>query len=301
MNKRIILGLVSLSFLASFKPAVAMHGRVLRGVQIVTSGAVIGVGAKKAYDLDQEIQKPINAPEAPEKVKCMVHEGLAKLNVPNYKEVPVLQFSYQDSPWAVLSDKVIVVHPEIAAAIVSGNEEIIAQSEMLKKHEFKHLLNGDVQKKAYSLVAAPCVVQAAGSGLTYSFNRIVDRKQPKTLLSLTGRSLVAVGAIGPKFFISNLGVIAYIRYQEAQADRFACEHAESREELETFKNLWGNQAAMYEQVMSQQANYVYADEKQRNRMVRIFQFTDDREHPYPGDRAEMVQKYIDKWDAEHSA
>jgi hypothetical protein len=301
MNKKIILSVLASLLLGIVKPVVAMHAKALRVVQVGTSAVVIGVYCKNAYNLHEEMQKPINAPEAPEKVKHMVHKGLAKLNVPNYEQVPVLQASYQGSPWAVLSDKVVVVDSKIAEAIVSGDEKIIAQGEAIKKHEFKHLLNGDAQKRVYAQIASPCVVQAVSSGLTYSFNKVVGRQQPKRILPLVGRSLVAVGAMGPKLFMSGLGFIAYIRYQEAQADKFAYEHAESREELEAFKGFFDDLAEENQQKMLMVGQYVVAGETKRNVMMRIAHFIQDSAHPLPDDRSAMAQEYLDKWDAEHKA
>src|SRR5690606_8947826 len=85
VDKRIIAVLLSLLFLGSFKPVVAMHGKVLRGVQVVTSGAVIVTGAKRAYDMNEELKKEVVGTPASLPIQQFVRDRFCELNVPKEK------------------------------------------------------------------------------------------------------------------------------------------------------------------------------------------------------------------------
>jgi hypothetical protein len=279
---------------------IAMHNSIFRAMQIATGGTVIGWGAREAYYKNKQYNNPIIEDPASEKVTNFVREGLIKLNVSHHSKISVVVKDHV-SPWIIINDKVIGVNKQTAAAIEADDEKAIQQGIGLNKHEIKHMINKDMQKRVYVWAVVPCVVQMVSSGLSYGFNTVFKRQSPKTVKTLVGRSLISTGAIVPKALLSVGGIIAYIRYQEAEADRFACERAESRQELEGLKAFFDEREAINEKVMMQRQNYVDADEKTRNRLMYSAQFGADVEHPRPKYRSDMVQTYLDKWDAEHKS
>src|SRR5260221_13762958 len=77
-------------------------------------------------------------------------------------------------------------------------------------------------------------VEALSFGATLAFRKLCNIQEPKTLVKTILRSSVAIGSIVPKAFMSVISSILLHRYHESRADKFACEHAESRLELEEF-------------------------------------------------------------------
>jgi len=278
----------------------AMWEKSLLGVKVITAGAVIGVGAKKAHTMKKNLDTSLDdLPDAPPSVKKIVYNGLVQYNVSHAASVPIKMCNDVDT-WAVLNDKVIAVNPYIAQRIDSGDKDLIVQSEAIKKHEINHLLNKDTHRRMYAWVAAPCTVQAVSSSASYVFNAAFKRKGPQSMWSCMGRSSIACGSMAPKWVLSVLIVIGYVRYQEAEADRFACEHAESREELVAFKSFFDGVAKNNQKIIALSvADYDQMDQKKKKEVEWYFTFVSDIEHPHPAERAAMVQRYIDKWDEEH--
>ncbi len=287
MNKKQIAILLSVAFFSA-KSLIAMHAAIFRAVQAATSGVVIGAGAKLAYMNHKEyddIEIVMQGCLASAPVTHFVHEELRKLNVPHYEAVPVVYRSGGFLLFGVYNDKVIGINKKSAEAIVSGDVEMFEKIKPIMKHEAKHLLNKDYKKAMiYAPVVIPCSVQAISSGLTYGFNKGFNRQVPRSVRAVICRSLMATGAIIPKFIVSSFGLITYCRHQEREADRFAYEHAESREELEIFKKIWDKEAL----------NYIGSSAVLR-------EFIDDPFHPRSAVRSAMGQEYLDKWDAEHKS
>lgn len=288
-----VIGLLVLSM-----PIEAMYNILFRVVQVGTAGIVIGAGAKKAYTDNEKYNHSIDFLPASSKVIDFVQKDLVKLNVPDDSEVPVV-LTYIGLPWCAINDRAIGVDEKIAAAIEADDMAAMLQGEALKKHEIKHILNKDAQKSIYAWVIAPCIVQAGSSTVSYGFNAIFKRQSPKKILSCIGRSLMATGAIIPKGLLSLWGVIAHNRHLEVEADRFACKHAESKQELEAFKIFFDKVEKDYEQVLMEDSYYANADEKARNWIMELVQFESDIEHPRAAHRSAMIQQYIESWDEEH--
>ncbi len=170
------------------------------------------------------------------------------------------------------------------------------------KHEVKHLKNNDLIK---SSVLFGCTTYITGLAT------FILRKKP--LFSI------------PVMLVGYAMNMAYWKYSESEADRFACLHATSIKELEAVKKHWLDKrsniidavdvadAIEHSEHKLQTKNLSYYDRlKERNRLkllkytlnnpdiiVDIIEFTHDREHPLSKNRAAMVQQYIDKWDETH--
>ena len=91
-----------------------------------------------------------------------------------------------------------------------------------------------------------------------------------------------------------------MKHQEIEADQFAVQRAKSREELMAYKNFFDEAEEHNINFMMGLSEYKTASEKKRDLMMskECFFKTD---HPRPKVRAAMIQKYIDKWDAEHKS
>jgi hypothetical protein len=368
MNKRIIACLISSLFLGAFKPAVAMHGKVLRGVQVLTGGSLVVAGATLSYQMKKQKESPVYGVPMSPVVQQLIRVDLNKLGVATADSVPLLHLP-TDNGWAVVGDKAVVcsrseayilenallakanfleAHDKLIATrdqwkreneiiknipsevlrtsrardyyhssdefdaldrlshkiqlgIVACDKDI-ARSKTTVKHECKHYLNQDTKKRMEALVAIPVAVQAGCSTLTYGLNKLLNIEPPKTVLRTLLRSALSVGAIMPKTGISFVGLILYTRYQESEADRFACERAESRLELsERVAEFKEDEKNAKNSAMQYMSNFADMDKKSQDRLVRLFEFIIDKKHPYSGDRAAMAQEYLDKWDAEHKA
>jgi hypothetical protein len=305
MKKRIIVWSFSFLSILSFNSTVTMHGKVLMGVKGLTSGSLIAVGALSAYVVNEKRKKPVKGIPMPSKVQKWVRTELEKLDVPNSNKIPLL-LDKEDS-WRVEWGKAIRCSLEDAGMLLEAfespdcqeSQEAIALSSIILKHEVWHLLNKDCQKRICSLVAIPTIVQAGCSAVTYGFNKIFKIKPPKTVVRTLGRSLVAVAAMAPKYILSEKTATFYRREQESAADRFACEHAASRLELEEFCEVHYKDYKEMESFLMKYEAFAALDIVERDMRMRSLQINDD--HPYCIDRAAMGLYYLKKWDEEHKS
>lgn len=334
-----MVALLLLFFLGSFKPAVAMHGKVLRGVQVATSGAVIVTGAKRAYDMNEELKKEVVGTPASLPVQQFVRDRFCELNVPKAKEMPVY-FDLTVSSWAVVNDKAVVVNPNVAVSLESsleGTDDLaqviasckkvfgndcrsvidgekavkalddlfardIARNSVVLRHEAHHAINQDAHGTMYAQMVIPIVVQAGCSTVTCGVNKVCGIKSPTKWSWTIMRSGLAVGGIAPKIFFGGVGLLAYMRFFEKRADKGACENAKNDLELKEFYTFFKEIEEPFEKVdLSAIPQWISEDEYNKKHLLRLIHFTRDPVHPYPGDRAAMVQGYIENWDAEHSA
>lgn len=143
----------------------------------------------------------------------------------------------------------------------------------------------------------PLTVVGACSGIRRLTNAILNIKKPTKLVPTILRTFVSLGMCAPKFLMSYLGIICYKQWQEIVADKFACEHAASKEELEAFR-LFFIESFINERskVFSQYRIDLMACDMQKQRILHALVL--DPWHPHPLDRAAMVQEYINQWDEE---
>ena len=164
------------------------------------------------------------------------------------------------------------------------------------KHEIKHLKNKDVSKAA-----------AVGVGTLGLATFLIGNKPLLTI---------------PVLLVGYTMNMAYWRYIEEEADRFAYEHATSRKEIEAgqqsyLKHLQSdmNDVFALSDVIDSLENklntqpltyYDYIKEKSRLNFfksivnnpdisVEILHFINDPVHPSPKKRAAIAQQYLDQW------
>jgi hypothetical protein len=250
-------------------------------VSVVNNASTLLLAGIKVVD------KPV-----PVEVEKWVRKNMKKFGDSSLQTSPIV-LADEDMPAAAVSGLLLIGAEraeELNSALQDGtynSKAIVDENTMILRHELKHMINHDVQKSAYALGLAPLVVEGACSGTTYAFNKICGIEAPKRFLGTVFRSSVAIGSIVPKLMLSLASIGFYKRYEETQADKFACEHAESRSELEAFANFFKK----YE-------NPEWAS-KSRNE-IRLLAARKDPIHPAPVDRKEMVESYLPKWDRDHS-
>ena len=179
---------------------------------------------------------------------------------------------------------------------IKNYDQYIDQSSMALKHELGHIVANDGENYRRAVLAVPIAMEAVCFGATYNFKKLRKILPPKTIIESLGRSVFAFSGLIPKV-VCSLGIIkAYAQYQETQADKFACENAATKKELEVCCLYWKNQQIQFEQdCHSKLAQQQGLTEKELRSQHDKF----DSVHPYPADRAKMAQEYSDRWDVEH--
>ena len=161
-------------------------------------------------------------------------------------------------------------------AELEDREKKLKETYIILAHETKHYNNQDSRKGTYAFAGIPLAIEASCAAVTGAFRKHFGIKQPQTILKTVLRSSCAIGAIAPKQLLNVLACMGYSRYQESGADRYACEHARDRKDLEAF--------------------YAYFNEAQeRYGLCNEYLTT----HPPYAKRKAMTQSYMDKWDREH--
>lgn len=220
---------------------------------------------------------------------------------------------------------------EINKRPVDKYHELVPRWLAVLKHELGHRENGDMQNRIRAQIGIPLVVQAIGSGSTYCFNKICNIKVPQTVAKTLLRSSFAVGSIPVKLAVSSMGYNLLCRYQEARADDFFLKKAETKAELEAFRDYLGeSQKKLETALLDGTATTIIIDNigkeggsvirealvevasgelqniakngdvnGQKDKWLRIAATAFDIKHPYLGDRIAKQQKHIDKWDAKH--
>jgi Peptidase family M48 len=241
---------------------------------------------------------------APMEVDRLLRKEMERLGDPLLQKLPIVSSPFLEASAAVLNDKVLIVGSERAeilndALLNKGDnsDQIIRENIMIGLHEIGHLTQNDSQKQLY----ASALITMATEGFSSGASRIVNKmcgnaRMPKTLLKTAFRSSMAIGSIIPKVCLNAVGLASYCRFVEARADRFACEHAENREQLEAFHGSFKEQQDDFEKRYQFPAD---ASEFMKKNTLRFNFAKESPTHPYFGDRADMVKKYIDRWGAEH--
>jgi hypothetical protein len=301
MNKKYLQYSVLMMLLMIYKPSYAMYGAMFNVARFVGVTTLPVFGSYTAYNRHKDNQKKLKElkPVTENAVKDWFTEEKKKLNMLNVESVSL----FEDQAWAsgsygktgyitAPSNNIIKLNEALTNKSVN-NETIaaqdnseIARNAMLLKHELAHIINKDFQNGTYALVAIPLVVEALSFGTTSVFRKLCNIEEPKTLIKTMLRSSAALGSIVPKSLLSAALLIPFWRYREKRCDKFACEHAESRLELEEFAK-W-----------HKKNESPYATGNRRD--IRFAEFEKDPVHPAPVDRKEMVEAYIAKWDAAHT-
>jgi len=173
----------------------------------------------------------------------------------------------------------------------------IDESSMVLKHEIGHIVANDGENSRRMKLAIPIAIETVCFGTSFAFNKLCKISPPKTIMKSLMRSGLAFGGIIPKRLCFFPIYFTYSRYREAEADKFACENAETKKELEASYAYWRLSEEDFEKkCCSEQLASTDLTEIDLRSKYKAF----DPGHPYPADRADMVQKYINEWDAKHS-
>lgn len=316
--------IVLMTILMVVKPSFSMHQLIFRGAKLVGKGTLPVLGGALSYhqikkhnqfskDMDEAGSNPKvmadvinNAPIIrglqvfddfpPKAVEELLRNRWMKIGHPLVQTMPIVVTKTSGIPAVAICNKAVGIGYDEVNTLndallgkIDNSKEVIAGQKMISLHEIFHIINNDSKNRFYALGIAPIAVEAMSSGVTYGFNKICHIEVPKTWLKTVARSSLAVGSIVPKLCFNLFAVCSYHKYGEFCADRFACENAETREELIAFRDEFRKYQHDFEQE--------YQFQKDTN--FRLEYTKVDPAHPYLGDRADMVQKYIDKWDAEH--
>lgn len=335
MNKKYLKSSILVASLFISSISFSMHTIFFRGAKLIGKGMLPAVGGLISYcqikelnKLSQSIEASNGNPElivdainyahpliraymrasdepVPVEVEDLFRKKIEKLPGQLSQNLPmVLSPFLYGSPAAALGNVLLVgldeskkLHNALLHKADPNNDKIIKESTMLTLHEMGHIAKNDLKNGAYVVGTLPIAVEAVSSGTVYIWNKMYGRVQmPKTFLKTALRSSMAVGSIIPKCAFNVLGLVSYKRHREACADRFACQHAESREELEAFRDFFKKEQDEFEK------DYCFEEGTSawlKKNTLRLKYAKIDLIHRYLGDRADMVQGHINKWDEEH--
>jgi hypothetical protein len=293
MNKNYLKYAALMLLFTYMSPSFAMGGNVFKLTRFVGVGTLPAAGLLLTYKIDeirQENHKELN-PITDEPLQEWFKEQKEQLNIPNSESILLKK----GKPWSAFADKKkghVTISSDDAFvlnhALINQHKNIIARDSMTLKHELGHIVHKDSENRKYALAAIPIGVEALSFGITKGLRKLCNiQQQPKTFLKTTLRSCVTVGAIVPKALANVVAWISFCRYQETQADKFACEHAESRLELEEYIKDY-----------KESENYLWASKSRLK--VRLLDALQDPMHPAPVDRKEMGESYLVQWDREHA-
>jgi hypothetical protein len=280
MNRKYLKYEALMLLLTSINPSFAMGGNVFKLARFVGVGTLPAYGLYDAYALNKRIEDSCNNVEhfSDAAIEEWGREKMKQLKVPHAESI---SFDH-DYGWGT-NGKIIYVPEdesnELNKALKHKEDRIIAYHSMALKHEIGHIINKDSQQMVCAKAIIPFGVEALSFGATKIFRKVCNiSPQPKTFLKTGLRSFFAIGAIMPKLFMSRLGLSEFSQYQEAWADKFSLEHAESRLEFEELIKRYGKKPILLD----------------------ISQLLTLPTHPTHDDRREMAELYLDKWDKDHA-
>jgi hypothetical protein len=298
MNKKYLKNSLLMMFLVVYMPSYTMHGTIFKLARFVGVTTAPAFGLYTACNKYKGNQEEVEAlkPVTEDAVKNWFIEEKQKLNISNVKLIEGKNWtSYNDGKTGYVeipSDDITKLNEALInksvnnkTTMLKDNSEI-ARDVMFLKHEFAHIINKDSQYRTCSVVAIPLAIEALSFGAISAVRKLCNIQEPKTLTKTILRSSVAIGSIVPKGLLSLASVLFLWRSHETRCDKFACEHAESRLELEEFAKWHKNNESLYAT-------------GSRND-IRFAEFEKDPTHPAPVDRREMVETYIAQWDTTHA-
>jgi hypothetical protein len=216
MNKKYAKYIVLMMFLMVCKPSFSMQARI---AQYIVNCASIFSGS---YILGKIMAcyKESRLPDAPHNVQFWARAILREKGIKNADSVPLKV----GEGWAVYGGRFIQMNQDGVDYLESNltkNSLVVVSEEKSLLHEGKHYHNGDFGKGVFFLSAAiaPCV-QAVSKNC---FKRGL-------LLGMVGM----------------MSEICHMRYQEAEANRFAFMNFSSIQKLEVTKNYYVRSAEDFE-------------------------------------------------------
>jgi hypothetical protein len=297
MNKKNLQYTVLMLFFVSINSSFAMddnnnkkNGYSWQGIAI---GAAIVTYTFLPY-LSRKVVASRYEDASPETQKW-VTKVLKESDIKDADQIP-LKKGKNGQGWAAGNDYFIIV-PNDFDPLKCGRQGCLNDKTILK-HEVKHVQNYDATKR-----------------------RVFEVGTVVAGLYLAKEKPLALVPFAPIGYGANM---AYWKYQESEADRFAYEKATSREELVAAKNDFLQIRAQYEKELLQgyddallqlkalravngmsenefqsEQNNIFSMIRDKDIILDANEFIGDREHPSLKNRAAMAQDYINKWDAEH--
>ncbi len=272
----------------------------------------VGYGKKIAKTFKAFFNKPcVKYEDVSRETESWARQELRKSNIDNAATVP-LKKALKYEGWHVRSNTIFI--PETFNPNKCSSGELLEAAWSLK-HEVKHFNNKDGLKR--QLFVGPIATTGILAALLADK---YPRYIPRVTLFVWGLIPLACG--GPLF---------HIRYQEKEADRFAFEHANTRQEIVAVKEkldkaivyfednllrnkFYGNKvqrssysyiAPIITDINTQLSDNNISDEdkivlhRKKTKILKMAYFVFDPDHPSLRSRAGMAQDYINKWDREH--
>jgi hypothetical protein len=308
MNKKYVKYSALIVFLMICKPSFAMDNKSNKKGLSWEQAVAIAVGVAVVY-----VTTPVNpifgkivaslyddvSPETKKWAKKVFSES----GIKDADKIP-LKKGKDGQEWGAAGSHFIIVPNDFDPTRCSCLERLA--NEFALKHEIKHVQNYDNLKKRALFVGTIAL------GLS--------TEKPSLTIPI-----ISVG----------YGVnMAYSKYLEGEADRFAYERATSREELEAANIVFKEYGARYKDIIMSNASLVSFNfierqvlskisrnlndiqlefsvvgdsslkieelERKQEQLFDAAYFITEREHPSWKSRAIMAQEYINKWDEKHN-
>ena len=177
----------------------------------------------------------------------------------------------------------------------ADEQKVIATNSWLFKHEIGHAFGKHVKNSINFKVLAPFAVQ---SFVSVAKKSLGIYGVSKTIPGFIG---VLLGSIISKLSIGYGSYCLYKQYQERQADLYACEHANIEELIagrdyflehldDCINCYFYNKPTIVKRIKLKKNHFVI------NSCLKGMHFINDKYHPYPGDRADAIDRVLQEFD-----
>ena len=274
-------------------------------------------GAYKDYNTFNSNDQNLNQlPDMPEDVKLWCKKEIKKHSIPSVDSIVFKMCDDDDANWCVDDGKVVIIQcgkkriDKLNEALKScsnddsaDEQKVIATNSWIVKHEIGHVFGKHTKNSINFRVLAPFAVQAFVSTVNYGAKKIFGmNRAPKTIPGLIG---VSLGSIISKLSIGYGFYYLYKRYQERQADLYACENS-NREELIAGRDFF--LADLDDCIDCYNSNPTITKKiklkKNHPFMKGILKFlyfiNTSKNHPYPGDRADAIGRALQEFDQKNT-
>ena len=244
MKKYIIFAVfaLSLSFSADAMLSLPTIGKIVEFSAL--SLPVLWGAYKDCNTLNNNDQSLDKLPDMPDDVKDWCIKEIGKHSIPNVDSIvfKLRDGDDDDESWGVECGKSVIIQcgkkriNELGEALKicsndndSGDKQKkIYENSWILKHEIGHIVGKHTKNSINARVLAPFAVQTFVNIVNYGAKELLSIYCiPKTIPGFIG---VSLGSIISKLSIGYGFYYLYRRYQERQADLYACEYA-NREEL----------------------------------------------------------------------
>jgi hypothetical protein len=298
VNKKII-HMVMVSALICCNNMSGMHGRILGATQLVTATALITGGMVISGMMYFDKKKPLNNEPMPPESQKFIRSIMKKCGDSTADTLPLLISLRDKCPWLSVADKAICASiteiDQLEQSLRNDNKKNLALTTMGIKHEIKHNMNQDAYHMLCVFTAIPITVVMTSALIRRGTNRLCNINPPTKIIPTLLRSSICVGMVIPKIIMGTISLCIYRQYLEQEADRFACEHAASREELEVYGKDFLNDYSQEREIILQKTGIdLFAYNLPWQRI--IYGTFYDPIHPLSYDRGMMAIEYSRKWD-----